>query len=261
MLLAAAALFRLASARRELVQARVALDDGRAALARGRMEEASGAFDAAEHRLWAARSASGFPLAVISPVPLAGSPGRAVGDTVAAGLHVVAAGRDLAQAERAFPTVGGTGLDGADLSAMHKAALDARAPFDRAQRELTDAERALRGPAGAALPPVSSPARGVLPVLAETRRQLDGARRGLGLLADLTAPTADARILVLSQDTLEGRPTGGFIGTIGLLHLRTGRCPSRTTAPPASSPSQARGCPCPSTSSTGCTATRGRSPT
>lgn len=43
------------------------------------------------------------------------------------------------------------------------------------------------------------------------RRDLDGAGRGLDLLADLTAPTTDARLLVLDQDSLERRATGGFV--------------------------------------------------
>ena len=72
------------------------------------------------------------------------------------------------------------------------------------------------------LPLLSSPARSVIPVLTQTQAQLDGANRGLNLLADLTAPATDLRILILSQDTLEARATGGFIGTLGVLHFSNG---------------------------------------
>ena len=41
-------------------------------------------------------------------------------------------------------------------------------------------------------------------------------------MAKLTAPDTDARILLLSQDTMELRATGGFIGSFGVFHFDHG---------------------------------------
>ena len=69
---------------------------------------------------------------------------------------------------------------------------------------------------------ISSPARQLAGDLHDAHHQLDGAERALTLLADLSAPTTDARILVLSQDTMELRATGGFIGSFGVIHFDHG---------------------------------------
>jgi hypothetical protein len=44
----------------------------------------------------------------------------------------------------------------------------------------------------------------------------------MALLADLFGPTTDTRLLVLAQDSLELRPTGGYIGSYGVLHFDRG---------------------------------------
>ncbi len=204
------------------MQAKTALGDGRAALARGHVDDALASFTTAERDLHRARAGAGLPLSVLNPVPLLGSPTRAVRDTTAAGLHAVAAGRALVRAEDAFPLRGHQPLEGSNLAPLHQGALDARAPLETARRALTVAKAEMRGPAGASLPPLSGPARSALPVLDDTTRQLDTVRRGLDLLAGLTSPAADARILILSQDTLEARATGGFIGTFGVIHFAHG---------------------------------------
>ena len=54
------------------------------------------------------------------------------------------------------------------------------------------------------------------------RRELAGVGKGLTLLGDLTAPDSEVRLLLLSQDTLELRPTGGFIGSYGVLAFSQG---------------------------------------
>jgi hypothetical protein len=222
LLVTAFALFRLAASRRHLMQARTALADARTELAGGKVPAALDAFATAEARLNSARAEGGFPVSLLNPVPLVGSPGRAVRDTVKAGRHVVAAGRALARAEDAFPIHSHSGLNGSNLAPLHQSTLDARVPLEEAGRELAQAKRELKGPAGAALPLVSAPATSVLPLLDQTEGQLRGAKRGLNLFADLTAPETDARILILNQDTLEARPAGGFIGTFGVLHFLHG---------------------------------------
>lgn len=52
--------------------------------------------------------------------------------------------------------------------------------------------------------------------------ELDGPGRGLRLLAGLTASTTEARLLLLAQDSLELRPTGGYIGSYGVLRFSQG---------------------------------------
>jgi hypothetical protein len=58
--------------------------------------------------------------------------------------------------------------------------------------------------------------------LATSRTQLGAAGRGMTLLADLTSSATDARLLILSQDSLELRATGGYIGSYGVLHFANG---------------------------------------
>src|SRR6476646_2858037 len=221
-LVVVAAAFQTLLARRHLVQARAALENSRTSLASGKSQDASQALNTAAHAFRAARAHTGLPGSVLHPIPVVGSPGRAVDATIDAGMHVVAAGRFLAKAEEAFPTSRHVGLDGRDLSALNAAALGARAPLASAEKELAAANRDLGGPAGALLPPVSSPARSVRAVVGEAQNQLLRVKRGLGLLAALTSPTADVKLLVLSQDTWEARPTGGYIGTFGVLRFAHG---------------------------------------
>jgi hypothetical protein len=213
---------RLASARHNLVAARSQLSAGKMALGEGRAADARASFAAAARSLGAARGAAGLPLSLVGPIPVVGSPGRAVVDTAGAGLHVATAGRLLADAADALPTSGHKGVDGHDLTSLHAAVAAAAPSFTRAGTELRLAAQDLRGPAHAFLAPVSSPARQVQGVVTEAQRYLARAQETAGLLADLTAPTTDARILLLSQDTLELRPTGGYIGSMGVLHFDHG---------------------------------------
>jgi len=213
---------RLASARHDLIAARSDLSNGKIALAEGRVADARASFTSAARSLRSARGAAGLPVSLAGPIPVLGSPGRAVADTAGAGLHVATAGRLLADAADVLPTSGHKGVDGHDLSSLHDAITAASEPFARAGNELRLAAQDLQGPAHAFLPPVSSPARQVQGVVAEARRYLARARDTAALLADLTAPTTDARILLLSQDTLELRPTGGYIGSLGVLHFDHG---------------------------------------
>jgi hypothetical protein len=62
----------------------------------------------------------------------------------------------------------------------------------------------------------------MLAMLEEAQRQLAAGGRGLGLIADLTAPDTDVRLLLLAQDSMELRATGGFVGSYGVLHFKGG---------------------------------------
>jgi hypothetical protein len=217
-------LAHLVSARRALDLARSHLRAARQGMAEGNRAAASDDLDQAAAELHSAsRSAGAFPLAILRPVPLLGSPSRAVGATAEAGLQGVAAGRAAVDALSAFPTAGGQQMRSDDLGAMHDAAEGGQRQLALASRHLGAADRSLSGPAGASLPQISGPARSIRDDLGQSRRSLASAQRGLALMTQLTAPDADLRILLLFQDTLELRPTGGYVGTVGILHLSHGR--------------------------------------
>lgn len=214
---------RVASARHDLDAGRRELVAARAALAERRDADAGLALDRAERRFSRARRTAGaLPLGAVRALPVLGSPGRALAGAARAGLELVAAGRVVTAAARELPTAGRSGLDGHDLSAFHAATLGSGRALDRARAHLDRARRLVAGPAGALLPPVSGPARAVGRELDGAARDLDAARRGLRLLAELSAPDTEARILVLSQDSMELRPTGGFIGSFGVIRIAGG---------------------------------------
>jgi len=161
-------------------------------------------------------------LGIIKPVPLLGSPARAVDVASTAGLEAVAAGRLVLGASSLFPTGGIDARLGGDLSAVHGAALRSQGALAEAGNHLNVARSALAGAGGAILPQVSSPALAMLAEVDHARHQLVGARKGLSLLADLSDPATDVRLLLLSQDSLELRATGGYVGSYGVLHFLHG---------------------------------------
>jgi uncharacterized protein DUF4012 len=222
-LLGLLAVTRLADARRDVSLARSALIEARTAVAARQVDTAKAALDRAGARLAAAgRPASGLPLSLLRPIPLVGSPIEALADGVRAGKETVAAGRILADAVSSFPISGAAAIDGHNLSAFHEAAASSTDALDRAGTHLATARKALAGPAGAWLPPVSGPARSMLTDLDAAGHQLASAQRGLRLFSQLTGPDSEARLLLLSQDTMEIRPTGGFIGSFGVLRFSRG---------------------------------------
>ena len=222
-LLAVVAVARLAAARQDMTLARGALVQARNAMATRDDAAAKEALDRAARLMTSARrSAKSFPLVLTRPVPLLGSPSRGTADAAAAGLDVVAAGRALLAASASFPTSASSGIDGHDLAPFHGAAVRSEQAVVEAEGHLDSARAALEGPSGAVLGLVSGPARTIVEEVDAVRTQLDGARRGLGLLAELSGPDAEVRLLILSQDSLELRPTGGYIGSYGVISFSHG---------------------------------------
>lgn len=214
---------RLLEARRQLTFARSDLQGARTAVVLRSDDEARESLGQARKRLAdVQRHARGFPLGLTRPVPLLGSPSRALDDAARAGMEAVAAGDAIVRAGTSFPDSGPVAVTGQDLSGFHAAAVDAGHELDQAQLHLEAARQSLEGPTGALLPPVSGPARAMLQELEHGHRQLVGARRGITLLTDLVGPQADVRLLLLAQDSLELRPTGGYIGSFGVLRFFQG---------------------------------------
>jgi hypothetical protein len=213
----------LSAARHQLNSGRTRLDAAADAVKGRETDEAAQLLDLADSSLRSAgRSLSRFPNGVVAAVPVLGSPVRVAQRAAEAGREAVAAGRIVNGAAARFPTSGEQGIDGHDLSAFHRAALDSEEALTNAAIRVERA-RALMQDAGSSwLPPVRSAVTDVRQQLAEAQRSLDGADKGLALLADLTAPETEARLLVLAQDTLELRPTGGFLGSFGVLRFSRG---------------------------------------
>lgn len=213
----------LFGARRDLIAARSALESARSALSAHDVAGGRDAMARADALLDAA-TAQGrrLPLSLLRPVPLIGSPVKALAAGVRAGREVAAAGRVLHEAASSFPTSGTAGLDGHDLTGFHAAAQRSAAALVAADGHLAAARRALRATAGATLPQVSGPARSLLATIDDARGELASAGRGVRLLSRLTASETDVRLLFLSQDSMELRATGGFIGSFGVLRFAHG---------------------------------------
>jgi hypothetical protein len=223
LLVAVLAAAHLLDARREVSLARSALDRSREAILFRDVDRAGQALDAADGHLQAAgRAARSLPLSLLGPIPLLGSPVRALSDGSRAGREAVAAGRHLAGVAEALPAAGAPVVDGHDLSAVHTAAVASDTAFRRAQGHLATARGLLEGPAGARLPQVARPAKAFLAELDHASAQLVTTERALRLTGELTAPETDVRLLVLAQDSMELRATGGLIGSYGVLHIAHG---------------------------------------
>ncbi|HUR17786.1 MAG TPA: DUF4012 domain-containing protein [Acidimicrobiales bacterium] len=218
------AVTQLSSARHHLEIAKISLSTARTSLAEGDGSGARKELDRAARELAAARGqADKFPLGrPFRAVPLLGSPSKAIVDVTRAGVEVVAAGMTLAEVSASLPTSATASLNGHDLAGLHASATEAAADLALAERHLRAAGRFLRGPSGAALPPVSRLASKLASEVKRGRQEVAGARRGLGVIASLTASGRETRLLLLSQDSLELRPTGGYVGSYGVLHFSAG---------------------------------------
>jgi hypothetical protein len=213
----------LTQGRRDLLLARTNLTAARQALSERDDAGANARLDRAAAQVASARTAASAPhLRLLGLVPLVGSPARALSAAASAGAEGVAAGRVMAAASASFPTSASATVDGHDLTQFHDAAKRSQDAVEAAGRHLASAAEVLAGPAGAVLPPVSRPAKAMQAEIEEGRRELAGVGKGLNLLGDLTAPDSEVRLLLLSQDTLELRPTGGFIGSYGVLAFSQG---------------------------------------
>lgn len=210
----------LTSARHELSLARSALEAARSSVASRDVESAAASLDQASSALDRAGAHAGrLPLNLISPIPLMGSPVKALSAGVRAGHEVVAAGTLLNEAAGSFVAGGEHGSESKDLSGLHDASAKATVALEQAAVHLGAARKTLKGPADAWLPQISGAAKDLLGTVDSAGKQLGGAERGLKLLAALTDPSADRRLLLLSQDTMELRATGGFVGSYGVFHF------------------------------------------
>lgn len=227
--------------RRHLEDAREDVESARELLGQRRYDGARRHLVSARGHIAAARNdADRISLRAISVAPVLGSGGRALRAAARAGDQLVDAGEILVEEVEALEQAVAKG-DGHSLKAVHEATARAVRALDDTAARLRRAERALSGPAGAFLPAVSQPARSMISHLDDHLAELARVRRGLALAGELTDAQSDIRLLVLSQDTMELRPTGGFIGSFGVLRIAGGsveleRYESYEALPPASPP-------------------------
>jgi hypothetical protein len=182
----------------------------------------------------------------------AGSRARVAGEDFArAGVHVatvrslfgpVAGIAPIDDQLRAIGALAGIGEDlalAAERAADDTAALTGRdgrvtaplARLDRAKAAVTRVGRAVDAAIARVdavrtlgiVGPVADAATRARRRLTRTRAQVAAGANALGALAALAGDGQPKRFLLLSQNPAELRPTGGFIGTYGLLELRDGR--------------------------------------
>lgn len=215
--------WRLLTVFRSLTDAGERLASARTAIVQRDTPVAVRELDRAQDALRVTRRASrGFPLNVAAPIPLLGSPVRAARSVAAAGERGVAASRALVDAVASLPTRPGAALQGHDLGELHRASVASQPRLAAAVTNLRAAVQHLDGPTGAILPFVSSRAKRVRAEVVAARDTAVQGLVGLQLAADLSRPGGNARLLLVAQDTLELRPTGGFIGSFGVIQLANG---------------------------------------
>jgi hypothetical protein len=214
---------RLAEARRQLTFARNEMQSARRAVVDRNDEGAVRSLDDADdHMARARRAGRAFPLSLLRPVPLLGGLPEGVSDAAAAGAEAIAAGRMVVQAASSFPTRVTGGVHGSDLSPFGSAAARSQQALAEARTHMGRARVHLKGSKDARLPGIAHAARDLGAEIDRIDGELARGQRGMALLADLAGSDADVRLLVLSQDTLELRPTGGYIGSYGVLRFAHG---------------------------------------
>lgn len=213
-------------AKRGLEVARVEVRAAQTAMSRHDVDSAAVHLRSAAGRAASARAAShSLVLSVVRPVPLLGSQlalVRELADTAAA---VTASASDVAQGAKRSSLLGGRG----SVNATDWAALAREVDPLRPSLDLLDA-RVARGRAGMArwrgralLPPLASARHEFSSALEEASSAVSDAHALVGLMDRAAASGRPARLLFLAQDSWELRPSGGFIGSYGILEIGQGR--------------------------------------
>lgn len=222
---------RLRALRHDLALIGTELRDARGALLAHDERRAARALDRAQARVVIGRDAAATPVVrLLRPLPVVGAIHAAADASLTAAEEAVAAGWTVLAAASSLPTSGTTAIDGLDLSLLHGAAARSADALGQASHRLRAAGVALRGPSAALLPQVARPARAMRAEVERAHQQIESARRGLALLGELTADSSNTSMLVLAQDSLELRPTGGYIGSYGVLTFAEGRVTLETYA-------------------------------
>jgi hypothetical protein len=153
--------------------------------------------------------------AAVGAIPVAGRQYATARDLVAIGLDGSKAGGELAAALDAAAAASSTAEPAGRLTAVLKTG---RGHVDAALSGLIDAaDRSAALDEQGLLPPLAAAVRSVKEVLGKVAPFLGKARPALALERYLLSSTR--RILVVSQDGAELRPTGGFAGSYGIVEV------------------------------------------
>ena len=152
---------------------------------------------------------------VAGTIPWAGRQYAAARTLVEIGLDGSAAGTELAEALQEAPATSAT----ADPAGRFAALLaDRHKNVEAALASLSDAaDRAAGLSADGLVPPLAKAVRSVKSALREAAPFLDRSEALLQLVSYLLS--GNHRILVVSQDGAELRPTGGFAGSFGIIDV------------------------------------------
>lgn len=162
------------------------------------------------------------PLAAVARrTPLIGRQVRAVDAFAEAGLALSGAGLDLVNAASALTNPSDQQLPVSAavdaLRSTHSSLVPAVSAIDLASTRVSDVKGSFL------LGPLSKARRDLSGRLPKIRAQAVSAEQGISALIDFAGGSGPKRYLFLSQNPDEVRPTGGFIGTYGLLSADNGR--------------------------------------
>ncbi len=225
--LAAVAIFvslQVLGAARAGNRGRAALTRAEADLSARRLDESRTNLDAAHAaftRTQEKLEALGPLASVARRTPLIGRQVRAVDAFAAAGLSLSRAGLDLVQ-------VAGSLIDPSDerlpisealdaLRSTHASLAPAVAAIEAAAQRVADVEGSFL------LPPLSRARDDLEARLPRIRARAASAEQGMAALIAFAGGSGPKRYLFLSQNPDEVRPTGGFIGTYGVLTAEAGQ--------------------------------------
>jgi hypothetical protein len=203
---------------------------GRAALARAEADLSAGGLEESRANLAAAQlaftqtraevSALGPLAGVARHTPLVGRQVRAVDAFAAAGLSLSSAGLDLVDAAGALVNPGDERLPISEALDALRATQESLAPAVVAIAEAADRVAEVKG--SFLLPPLSRAREDLAVRLPRIRARASSAEQGIAALIAFAGGSGPKRYLFLSQNPDEVRPTGGFIGTYGVLTAEGG---------------------------------------
>jgi hypothetical protein len=221
-LLVAVVAYQGAAAQRAATAGERALRGAQSALRDGRLDESRSKLMQARRAFGRARWHTRLPRALTAVTPdiaLLDDHAAAIDTLARAGVDVTASARRIVDSAR-LPGPAKHGRNSQVLEGLQRAqqVLAAeRRVIERARGEVVHLrQRRLVGP-------VAGAARTARRRLNAAGAQLDAAARGLDALRTFLGARGSRRYLVLSQNPDEPRPTGGFIGTYGVLVAREGR--------------------------------------
>ena len=188
----------------------------------GAVHEADAAAARARHAM---RLTNGLPFRVVRPLPVLGAQARAAGmltasaaDLTRRGSHLLRAvdGTAVAHQHSLGLGVGALGSLAEQLGPVRGPLATMSASVDKSLDTANELQRA------SLIPPLRRATEQLSDALGAVARQLRAAHAADVFVARAAEPGPPLRLLFLAQDTWELRPSGGFIGSYGILEVGNG---------------------------------------